>query len=239
MNRSAWVYVVLAVAFVAFTAIAYVLPTGTILAGVAGNVGVVALVCALFQLLRDQAAHEKEVWLRRDDQQFHVGVTSHMANTVFDKHVVFCEEYMAEVNATVDTLVREYATRAAVDHANSLFHIRRRHATWVTTSMSQRLSGFEDAVRSVGARAHFAEEVRENPAYAEQRTAAMKAVRGDFERILPHLFKKADETDETDEAEDGIASETVVQRVRDILDIERLVELRTGLIGRAHASLPS
>jgi hypothetical protein len=64
----------------------------------------------------------------------------------------------------------------------------------------------------------------------------MKAVRGDFERILPHLFKKADEADEAD---DGIASETVVQRVRDILDIERLVELRTGLIGRAHASLPS
>lgn len=163
MNRSAWVYVVLAVAFVTFTAIAYVLPTETILAAIAGNVGVVALVGALFQLFRDQAAHEKEVWLRRDDQQFQIGATSHMANTVFDKHVVFCEEYMAEVRATVDVLVQRHATLHAVVHANRLYDIRRKHATWVTTAMSQRLSGFEDAVRTLGAKGHFIEEVRREP----------------------------------------------------------------------------
>jgi hypothetical protein len=43
------------------------------------------------------------ILLRRDEQQFHVGVTSHMSNVVFDKHVVFCEEYMAEVRETVTT----------------------------------------------------------------------------------------------------------------------------------------
>jgi hypothetical protein len=126
------------------------LPAQDILAFVAGNVGVVALVGALFQLFRDEAAHEKAVWLKRDDQYFQIGVTSHISNVVFDKHVLFCEAYMAKVQETVETLIRNHANEQAIIRANELYSIREQHSTWVTAAMSAQLSQFEDAVRKVG-----------------------------------------------------------------------------------------
>lgn len=52
----------------------------------------------------------------------------------------------------------------------------------------------------------------------------------ELQRILPQYFGK--------EPEDGISSETIEERVREMLGIQRLVDLRTGLIARAHAGLP-
>jgi hypothetical protein len=229
--RNWWVYVGLAILFVASYMLASTLPTGAIIQDVAANVGIAALVGALFQLFRDHAAQERELLVRRDDQQFQVGMTSHMSNVVFNKHVLFCEEYVTEVNATVDTLVQRHATVDAVDHANRLYAIRRKYATWVTTAMSTRLASFEDAVREVGAKAHFVEVTRESPHYAEQRAKAIEFVYSEFERILPQHFGR--------QAEDGIGSETIVARVREILSIERLVELRARLVERAHTTLPA
>jgi hypothetical protein len=224
--HSIWPYLILAATFVCFTSLAFVLPAQNILAAIAGNVGVVALVGALFQLFRDQAAHEKAIALKRDDQHFQVGVTSHMSNVVFDKHVVFCEAYMAKVRETVDTLIRNHANIDAVHRANELYQIRRNHSTWVTEAMSARLSQFEDAIRKMGAQAEFISNVTGNPQYAEQRAAAIKFVYAEFERIVPHLFSKL--------AEDGIGSETIEERVREMLGVNQLVDMRTALIRRAH-----
>lgn len=226
--RSIWPYVVLAAVFVACTSAAYVLPATNILAAVTGNVGVLALVGALFQLFRDQAAHEKSIALTRDDQQFQVGVTSHMANVVFDKHVVFCEEYMAKVRETVETLIRNHATLESVGHANALYATRLKHAAWVTTDMSARLSGFEDAVRRIGAMANFVETTRESPQYAEQRAKAIEFVYAEFQRILPQHFGQP--------MVDGVSSESIEGRVREMLGIEALVDLRQKMVLRAHAA---
>jgi hypothetical protein len=94
-------------------------------AAIAGNVGLVGLIGVLYQLLRDEAAHQKEVWLQHDDQLFQVGATSHMANMVFDKHVEFSEEYVTEVQRTVDTLFAHGPHEKALEHANNLQEIRR------------------------------------------------------------------------------------------------------------------
>lgn len=53
-----------------------------------------ALGAALFQLIRDQLKHEDDVRLQSHQQHFDVGITSHMANIAFDRHVQFCEEYI-------------------------------------------------------------------------------------------------------------------------------------------------
>jgi hypothetical protein len=228
--RRGAIYIGLGVIFAASYLLASSLPAGDVLRGIAGNVGLAALIGALFRMFRDEAAHERAILMRRDEQQFQVGVTSHMSNVVFDKHVVFCEEYMAEVRATVTTLFRNHADAEAIVHANRLYDIRRQHGTWVTSAMSLRLSGFEDAIRKMGAQAHFIEVTSDSPQYAEQRGKAIESVYRAFERILPQYFNGV--------PEEGIASESVEERVREILEIERLVELRTRLIERAHASLP-
>jgi len=197
-----------------------------ILATAAANVGLVGLIGVLYQLLRDEADHQKAVWLQHDEQVFQVGATSHMANTVFDKHVVFCEEYIAEVFAAIETLVREHATAAAITHANNLVGIRQRHATWVTVGMSAQLETFENKLRHMGARAHFVSATTQQEQYAEQRSKAIDEMFAEFEDVLPELFKK--------EAQEGISAQSIIQRVRCMLGLEELVELRATLISRAH-----
>jgi hypothetical protein len=223
---SVWTYLVLAVIFVGVTSLAYALPAQSALASIAGNVGVVALVGALFQLFRDQAAHEKALTLKRDDQHFQVAVTSHMSNVVFDKHVLFCEAYMAKVHETVETLIRHHANTDAITRANELYTVRVQHSTWVTAAMSARLSQFEDAIRKMGAQARFIETTTGHPQYAEQRATTITFVYAEFQRILPQLFSTP--------AEDGIGSETIEERVREMLGVNELVDMRTALIHRAH-----
>jgi hypothetical protein len=227
--KSVWPYVMLVVVFVVFASLAYVLRADDILAAIAGNVGVVALIGALFQLFRDQAAHDKATALAREDQHFQVGVTSHMSNVVFDKHVAFCEAYMAKVRETVATLVKNHANIEAVHRANELYRIRWEHGTWVTSAMSARLAQFEDAIRKMGADAHFVGTTGDIPQYAEQRAKAIEFVHAEFQRVLPHLFGKT--------AEDGIGSETIEERVREMLGVNALVEMRTALVQRAHKQL--
>lgn len=219
----------LAVVFVTSLVIATVLSASEVVRAIAVAPGVAALIGAVFVILRDHAAHERMLALRRDDQQFQVGAMSHMSAVVFDKHVAFCEEYMAEVNRTIETLVREHANVDAVGHANALYMLRMRNATWVTAAMSARLSGFEDAVRKMGAQAHFINTTAGDPRYAEQRAAAIDFVFKEFERIMPQLFSKS--------GEEGVSVESIQQRVRTMLGIEELVELRTKLVARAYAAL--
>lgn len=200
-----------------------------LLATLAANAGLIGLIGVLYQLLRDEAAHQKVVWLQHDDQSFQVGATSHMANTVFDKHVEFSEEYVAEVQRTIDTLVREHANAEAMTHANALYAIRRRHATWVTLGMSKQLETFEQTLRRMGARAHFLDVTTDSEKYKEKRDAAIDEIFSTFEDVMPQLFQR--------DGEDGIAIESIIQRVRCMLGIEELVEMRGLLIKRAHTSL--
>jgi hypothetical protein len=257
-----WTYFGIAALITLFGFLAFSPPEpGGFLSAIGSNYGIAALVTAAFALLRFESEqtrrtwlqeneqqhkallqqndhaygkilqtseHLKNWWLQRDDQQFQVGVTSHMANVVFDKHVVFCEEYMAKVRQTVETLLRNHATLESVGHANDLYAIRLKHAAWVTTAMSTRLSGFEDAVRKIGAMANFVETTRESPQYAEQRAKAIEFVYSEFQRILPQHFGQP--------MVDGVSSESIEGRVREMLGIEALVELRHLLIRRAHTA---
>ena len=47
-----------------------------------------------------------------------------MANVAFDKHVLFCEEYAAEVYRTVGVLFRRGVHAEALVNANALVEIR-------------------------------------------------------------------------------------------------------------------
>lgn len=200
-----------------------------LLAMVAGNIGLAALLGALYQLIRDEAAHKKELWLQHDDHGFQVGATSHMANVVFDKHVIFCEAYIAEVNATMVTLIREHASLKAVEHANKLYTLRAQHATWVTEAMSAQLESFEDDLRRLGAKAGLIADTAGSARDGEQRAQAIKFVYEEFDVIMAHMMKK--------EQVDGKSIHTMFARVRKLLGIEELVEVRTELIQRTHKAL--
>jgi hypothetical protein len=117
--------------------------------GIAALPSVGGLVAALFQLIRDHSAHQRKLELQNEQQLFNLGATSHMANTVFDRHVEFCEKYLAEVHQLVVTLTREGPTQKALDHAGNLYSLRIEYTAWITPEIDQKLKSLGTLVLRV------------------------------------------------------------------------------------------
>lgn len=187
--------------------------------------GASALVAALFQLMRDEAAYEKQLAAQRREFQFALGAASHMANTAFDKHVEFCEKYMSELHEAVRTMYREGDTKKTLTHATNLYGIRRRYATWLTDRINTDLEEFESALRQLGAGAGFIESTRGVEGYAKQRAIRIERNFELFSRILGLKTSK------------GIQEKSMVEalesKVRAILGVEELTRLRDHLIKQA------
>lgn len=121
--------------FVVSAIITLVAPISEFFKGVTILPAVAVLSGAVWQLFRDRLSHERnleiqqrEEFVKSDFQRwqdlFSLGATSHMANTVFNKHVEFCEKYLEEVHETVVTLTREGPTEKALNHSNELYSLR-------------------------------------------------------------------------------------------------------------------
>lgn len=187
--------------------------------------GVAALIGALYQLARDQAAFEKQLHIQEKQFQFTLGAASHMANTAFDKHVEFCEKYMNEIHEVVHTLWREADTPEALVHANKFYKLREDYAVWLTDDINENLGKFEDAIRKLGAQAHFIRTTVGHEGYAEQRILRIDQNHNLFSEILG--------IEETKEVNEDYAAEVIKKKVRRILGVEELTRLRGHLISRS------
>ncbi len=114
---------------------------------------ILSLLGALYQLSRDEAQHTKRLAVQRDQQFFDLGITSHMADVAFDKHVAFCEEYVAELHVTLQTMWREAESKLVIDHTNNLIAIRRKHAVRLTSEIEKQLDPIDLALRKLGSTA--------------------------------------------------------------------------------------
>jgi len=146
-----------------------------------------------------------------------------------NKHVEFCEEYMQEVHSTVLTLYRKGPTDLALNHAGELHKLRQKYAAWLTDEINEKLFPFEQALRSLGADQQFIATTTGHPQYNEGRTEKIHKMYDDFKRLLT--------IDDEKEEDPEIAVESVKKKVREILDIEDLVQLRKALISEARSSL--
>lgn len=219
------IYVGLALVLVCSFGAAVYFPAEDILRGVYASPGILALFGVLYQIIRDQSAHERNLELQKKQQIFNLGATSHMANVAFDKHVEFCEIYMKEVHNTVVTLYREGPTEKAMNHASEFHALRQEYAAWLTDEINEQLFPFEQALRSLGANEHFITKTINVEQYQESRSKRIDKVYDEFKKLLT--------LDEKDKPDPEIAVEAVKKKVRGILDIEDLVQLRKSLISEA------
>ena len=155
MTRAGRTYLVLAGVFVGSGLLTWILRSSGVWAELAATPAVIALIGALYQLVRDEAQHLRTVALQHDRQRFELGATSHMANVAFDKHVGFCEEYCAELHNTLTVLYREGTSVHALTQADRLRAIINKHTVWVTPEIESRLQPFDRALRKMGAAAHL------------------------------------------------------------------------------------
>ncbi|MEJ1463348.1 MAG: hypothetical protein RPU15_08735 [Candidatus Sedimenticola sp. (ex Thyasira tokunagai)] len=225
MKHDPKTYAILLAVFVLSFGSAWIIPAHDALKAVVASPGVIALLSALFQLLRDQAAHEKQLEIQNNQFKFTLGAASHMANTAFDKHVEFCEKYMAEIHAAVSTFFQEGDTAAALNHARNLHELRLNYAVWLTDNINEKLSKFEAAIRKLGAGAHFVNSITGSANHAEKRTIIIEQNHELFLEILG--------IDKNKEINKEYAVEAVKKKVRAILGVEELTGLREYLIYEA------
>lgn len=181
-----------------------------------------AAIGAVFQLLRDQVAHDRALAIQATQNSFAIGATSHMASVAFDKHVAFSEEYVAEMFSTLKTLFREGPTEQALPHAAKLYEIRQKWALWLTPAIEANLDKFEAVILKIGADAGF---VAVDLAHPD---------RPDTIREMFALFKEVmgkGWSDQPDTADHAISS--VIRELRRGLGIEELTELRQTFVSRS------
>jgi hypothetical protein len=201
------------------------LPVGSALREIASIPAIAALVGALFTIFRDEAAFEKQQFLQRQQETFSLGTTSHMANVAFDKHVEFCEKYMAEVHRAVATLFREGPTTRALEHVARFVEIQRQYTAWIPTDVASELEPFENAVNRIGALSYLVDALSGSD--QPGRKNAIDEMFGIVSDVLP-AGKKV-----SIDGHPEIAVEVVKERIRAILGIEELTKIRRRLVQRA------
>lgn len=187
--------------------------------------GVLSLIGALYQLIRDQAAFEKQLNIQEREFQYSLGAASHMANAAFDKHIQFCEKYMKEIHTLAHLLFREADTPEVLKNAGNLYEIREEFALWLTDDINTNLEMFESAIRKLGAQAHFIEKTRGIERHAEQRSLRIDENHELFIDILGIDSKR--------EVNEEYAVEAIKRKVRKILGVEELTLLRSHLVDKA------
>lgn len=220
-------YLYLCGVFLISLAVSLWLPMDELFKGIASTPAIAALFASVYQLMRDHAAYEKQLELLRKQQFFSLGITSHMAEVAFDKHVEFCEKYIAEVHETILTLVREGPTEKGQDHGRNLNGIRIKYDTWITDDISNPLKHFEDAIFRIGSKTHLAKST--NISATGQK--AYEEADALWDVVLGNIFDKSKIPDK------NIAVESVKKKIRDILGIEKLTQLRGVLISKAIESI--
>ncbi len=149
MKLSWRIYAVLATVFACAALLTWLLRSNGVWQDLAATTGVLSLILAMYQLVRDEAAYVKRVGLQHDQQHFDLGITSHMADVAFDRHVALCDEFVRELFITLQCLMddpQDYD--AAKKRADAIGDVIRKHALWITPELQAQLEEFESAVRN-------------------------------------------------------------------------------------------
>lgn len=178
-------------------------------------------------LLRDELAHDRTLKAKDSENTFSIGATSHMANVAFDKHVQFCEEYFAKMVEITEGMLRSGPNVQAVSDASALLAVRIKWAVWLTSDTEQALEPFEKAVREVGADAYL---LKEGGVF-DERPMVVKRVYSVYADLLG-----IKEFDGSKTGSDRTV-QAVLEKLRNVLGIRELTELRSRFIQRAHLSL--
>lgn len=190
-----------------------------------------ALLAILVQILRDEAAYQKTLIVEQYKHQNAIATSSHMSIVAFDRHVEFCEAYVSGVYGALYTLMRGGPSEGVLSDAGKLVEIREKYALWVTPSMEDALTPFEQALRDIGANAYLVEAIQTDVRQADQRQKAIDQMYNTFAQVMGFSNWAGQELTEE------LALRTLVGKVRTVLGVEALTDLRRTSIDKAYASI--
>jgi hypothetical protein len=211
----------LLIAFVAYVALALTHTTAAIQALIAlpGSAG---LVFALWELVKANVEHQHRLEEKSAENAFILSATSHMAEKAFDKHVEFCEKYVAKANDGLLTLFRDGPTGKALDIANDLYQTRRDFVLWETKDVALILDGFEKALRGIG----VDRSLLQIEPVGKDRTEVVKRLYDTFSKVVGLGTLPGEPTSE-------IAVTYIIAHLQDHLGVSQLTNLRKYYVAEA------
>jgi hypothetical protein len=221
MMRSWRVYVGAALVFVLSFAAAWALPTTEMLRGLLGIPGVAALFAVLYQIVRDQAAHERTLDLQERQQLFNLGVASHMANVAFDKHVQFSEQYITRMQQGLSNLFETGPPGESLKFCSDLIDIRLAFRAWITEDLEAKVMPFEEALRQMGSRRIALDGLQPGP----ERSRVVNEIYELFSDVIG--LKHEGPVDEK------LAPRRIIGHLQNLLGVQQLSRLRQAVIRSA------
>jgi hypothetical protein len=93
-------------------------------------------------------SYKQEYEIEKMKQNFSLSIDSHMSQTVFDRHVSFCEEYFALAYDLMQDLARN-GPELDLTKAQSLTLFRVKNSLWLTEDIEKSLIPFENSLRVI------------------------------------------------------------------------------------------
>jgi hypothetical protein len=222
MIRKSWkVYAVAAGVLILSFVAAWLLPTTELFRAILAIPGVGAMVAALVQLVRDEAAHERAPDLQERQQLFELGVTSHMANVAFDKHMAFVEQYISTMQDGLTDLFTTGPPGDSLKFGQKLEATRLSFRAWITEDIEAKVMPFEAALRRMGVHKIVLEGIRPGP----ERTRLVNEIYQLFSAVVG--MEHEEQVDETH------APRRIMNHLQDSLEVRQLVRLRRAAIQAA------
>jgi hypothetical protein len=175
------------------------------------------------EAFKAELAQAHAIQMEEAKNRFTIGATSHMAGVAFDKHAEFCEQYTMRVNAALNTLFIKGPHEKVLENVNALMDTRKDWTIWLTPEVELKLIQFEGALRTIGANAWLLHQ----PGAADDRTESIKEAFGTFAAVMGWGKWKGEAVTQE------LASERIIEGLRNVLGISELTHLRAELVKRA------
>lgn len=154
-------------------------------------------------------------------QLFNLGVTSHMANVAFDRHVAFSEQYISRMQKGLTELFQTGPRGESLKICSDLIDIRLSFRAWITEDLETKVMPFEDALRQIGAK----NIVLEGLAPGTERTRVVNEMYEIFSDVTG--LKREGQVDER------LAPRRIISHLQDLLEVQQLSRLRRAVVQAA------
>ena len=210
------VYVGCLIVFVLSLVATLILPVGLIAKGILAFPGAAALLPIVYKLWREEVAHERAIQLQELKDASAFATASHMAKLAYDKHALFCEDYLEVVNDFLSKLWQIGPAPNVMEFAIKLSSVRSKYAAWLTDEIEKGLYPIESKLRRIGAGSQVIQSM---------------PVGADRNRIIDEIYDAFGLVTDTlptgNSTEDEAAgAAAVTEHIRTLLGMQNLTELR-------------
>jgi len=205
--------------FLISSVITVTLPVTEFFKGILAIPGIGALCFTLYQIWRDSEDHRRNIELKNKEQDFILGTATHMADVVYDKHVLFCEEYIERTKKGFQEMLRDGPSKGTLTIGGDLVRIRNKYSAWLTEEIEKALQPFEQVLINIGAKEGYLDMTRDDRVSENKRREVIDEIYRSFGLVLGHEKP-------INEKEADIHIDKITEKIRDILGIKIFTELR-------------